>query len=284
MQSSTRNVKLGVCRVYFDGDDLGVTQGGVEVAVTTETHKVEVDQFGKTPINEYVMGRALTVKVPMAETTLENLVKIMPGATLTATGGTKATGTITITTNPTANETILVNGVTITFKAGSAPGMSDVLIGATASDTATNLAAKLNAHTDPAVALADYSAAAAVVTVTYEGFGTEGNAFTLVTGTAAAKVTMSGATLAGGAEPTKKYVTVDHGIGSDLLDSSKELRLHPTAKLASDKSDDFVVPLANTAGALNFAYKLDQERIFNVEFTGYPDPTTGKLFVVGDNT
>ena len=150
MQSSTRNVKLGVCRVYFDGDDLGVTQGGVEVAVTTETHKVEVDQFGKTPINEYVMGRALTVKVPMAETTLENLVKIMPGATLTATGGAKATGTITITTNPIASETIIVNGVTMTFKA-AAPGMSDVLIGSTAGDTAANLAAKLNAHTDPAI-------------------------------------------------------------------------------------------------------------------------------------
>lgn len=283
MQSSTRNVKLGVCRVYFDGDDLGVTQGGVEVAVTTETHKVEVDQFGKTPINEYVMGRALTVKVPMAETTLENLVKIMPGATLTATGGAKATGTITITTNPIASETIIVNGVTMTFKA-AAPGMSDVLIGATAADTAANLAAKLNAHTDPAVAAADYSVNAAIVTVTYEGYGTEGNAFTLATGTAAAKVTMSGATLSGGSEATKKYVTVDHGIGSDLLASAKELRLHPTSKAAADKSDDFVVPLANTAGALNFAYKLDQERIFNVEFSGYPDPTTGKLFVVGDNT
>lgn len=286
MQSSTRNVKLGVCRVYFDGDDLGVTQGGVEVAVTTETHKVEVDQFGKTPVNEYIMGRALSVKVPMAETTLENLVKIMPGATLTATGGVKATGTFTIATNPLNSETIVVNGVTITFKTAlSVPAVwGEVLIGAAATNTATNLAAALNAHQDPAVALADYSANLAVVTVTYEAFGTEGNAFTIATGTAAAKVTVSGATLAGGTDPTKKFVTVDHGIGSDLLESAKELRLHPTSKLATDRSDDFVIPLANTAGALNFAYKLDQERIFSVEFTGYPDPTTGKLFIVGDNT
>lgn len=285
MQSSTRNVKLGVCRVYFDGDDLGLTQGGVEVTVATETHKVNVDQMGKTAINEIIMGREVKVKVPMAETTIENMAKIMPGAVLSTTGGVKATGTITIATNPANNDTIVVNGATITFKTAlSVPAVwGEVLIGAAATNTATNLAAALNAHQDERVALADYSAAGAVVTATYEGFGTEGNAFTLNAGTAGAKVTLSGATLAGGTEPTKKSITVDHGIGADLLASAKELRLHPTAAGAS-KADDFVIPLANTPGALNFAYKLDQERIYEVEFTGYPDPTTGKLFIFGDNT
>lgn len=172
MASSTRNVKLGVCKVTFNAVDLGYTQGGVEVSVTTETHKVNVDQFGKTPVNEYVMGRSLTVKVPMAETTLDNLVKIMPGATL----------------------------------------------------------------------------------------------------------------ITDGVDPDKKYVKVTHGVGNDLLETAKALVLHPTAKADDDKSEDFTVPLANTAGALQFAYKLDQERIFNVEFTGYADPATGLLFEVGDTT
>lgn len=168
MASNTRNVKLGVCKVIYNGVDLGYTQGGVEVTVKTDTHKVNVDQFGKSTINEYIMGREVMAKVPLAETTLENLVRIMPGATLT-----KGVGA--------------------------------------AADT----------------------------------------------------------------------VSVTTAIGTDLLSIAEELRLHPTAKADNDYSEDFVIPLAATSGALNFAYKLENERIFNVEFNGYPDSTTGKLFSVG---
>lgn len=289
MASSTKNVKLGVCKVYYKGVDLGLTQGGVDVTVKTDTHKVNVDQYGKTSINEYVMGREVAAKVPMAESTIENMVAIMPGATMTVTGGTVATGTITVTTNPATGDTITVNGVTITFKTAAASPY-EVTIGATAAATATALAAALNALTDPLIAAATYSAAAAVVTVTYGSalvYGTvgmkaaEGNAFTLGSGTAGVKVTMSGATLSGGADPTAKSVDVATGIGTDLLSIAGELRLHPVAKLAADKTEDFVIPLAGTAGALQFAYKLENERIYNVDFMGYPDMATGKLFYVG---
>lgn len=289
MASSTKNVKLGVCQVFFDGVDLGYTQGGVEVSVTTETHKVNIDQFGKTTVNEYIMGREVKAKTPLAETTLENMVAVMPGATLTITGGTVATGTITVTTNPTANDTITVNGATVTFKTALTGVGNEVLIGAAAAATATNLAAALNASTDPLIAAASYSAAAAVVTVKYGSElaygstgkkGVEGNSFTLVTGTAAAKITMSGATLTGGADPTGAAVSVPTGIGVNLLDLAKELRIHPQGKALSDKSEDFVIPLAATSGALTFAYKLDAERIYNVEFSGYPD-NNSKLFSVG---
>lgn len=171
MASDIKNVKLGVCKVLFDNVDLGYTQGGVEVTVKTDTHKVNIDQFGKTPINEYIMGREVTVKVPLAETTLDNLVKTMPGAVL---------------------------------------------------------------------------------------------------------VTDS-------VDPTKKVVNVPTSIGTNLLDLAKALVLHPVGKPDSDKSDDFTVFKAATAGALNFAYKLENERVFNIEFNGYPD-ATGNLFAVGDTT
>lgn len=170
MASDIKNVKLGVCTVKFNNVDLGYTKGGVEVTVKTDTHKVNIDQFGKTPINEYIMGREVTVKVPLAETTLDNLVKIMPGATL------------------------VTDAVT----------------------------------------------------------------------------------------PTKKVVNVQTGIGTNLLDIAQALVLRPVGK--TDASEDFTVFKAATAGALNFAYKLEDERIFNVEFSGYPDATTGKLFAVGDTT
>lgn len=290
MASNTKNVKLGVCQVFFDGVDLGYTKGGVEVTVKTDVHKVEIDQFGKTAINELVMGREVMAKVPLAETTLENMVAIMPGATLAYTGGSVATGSITIATNPADGETILVNGKTVTFKTAVVDAAAQVAIGANAAATAANLQVFLQASTDPLVAYASYTVAGAVVTVTYGApvmFGStgmkaaEGNLFTLVTGTAAAKVTMSGATLSGGTDPTAKVVTVTSGVGYDLLSIAKELRLHPYGKPLSDKTDDFVLLSAATAGALTFAYKLEDERVFNTEFTGYPDPVTGNVFRLG---
>ncbi|MDY7537615.1 hypothetical protein QN372_00485 [Undibacterium sp. RTI2.1] len=166
MASDTKNVKIGVCKVIYGGVDLGYTQGGVEVTVKTDTHKVNVDQFGKTTINEYIMGREVMVKVPLAETTLTNLVAIMPGATL------------------------VTNGADI-------------------------------------------------------------------------------------------HVDVTNAIGTDLLSTAKQLRLHPKALPDSNVSEDFVIPLAATAGGLTFAYKLENERIFNCDFTGYPDPVTAKLFAIG---
>lgn len=168
--SDTKNVKLGVCKVTYDGVDLGYTKGGVEVSVTTETHRTEVDQFGKSPISETIMGRDCKVKVPLAETTLDNLIAIMPGATLV---------------------------------------------------------------TD-------------------------------------------------GADPLKKRVDVTNGIGYNLLDNAKILILHPQALADNDYSQDFNIPLAATPGALTFAYKLDDERIFNTEFSAYPNAATKRLFSVGD--
>ena len=280
MASSTENIKLGVCRAYFDGQDLGLTKGGVEVSVSTGTYKVEVDQFGKTPVSELIMGRTVMARVPMAETTLDNMVRVMPGATLVETGGTAATGTVVIATQPTAAQTVVINGVTFTFRTGTAPLAEDVLIGATAAATVQNLADKLNASTNPKIAVANYSVASTTMTVTYGVKGVVGNSFTLAAGTATA--TVSGAALSGGTDPTARRVDVTTGVEQpSLINLARELRLHPVSKPDSDKSEDFIIPLAATAGALTFAYQVEAERIFNVEFNGYPDPVTQKLFIFG---
>lgn len=285
MASDTKNVKIGVCKVIFDGVDLGYTKGGVEVSVKTETHQVNIDQFGKTPVNEYVMGRSVNVKAPLAETTLDNLVATMPGASLVQLGGAYATGTVTIATNPTNNSTIVIGGKTITFKSASPiAANNEVLIGGTVAATAANLGAFINFNADPVLSKLTASVAAAVVTLTYDWKGTAGNAITIATGTAGAAVTVSGATLTGGANGTPARVDVPHGVGVNLLDYAKVLTLHPISKADADKSEDFTVFLAATSGGLNFAYKLEDERIFSVEFNGYPDPTTGRLFAIGDTT
>lgn len=169
VSNDTTNVKLGVCKISLGGENLGFTKGGVEVNVETESHVVSVDQLGSTPISEYITGRSVTVMCPMAETTLDHLVAIMPGATKTTVVG----------------------------------------------------------------------------------------------------------------PPERNYATVETGVGSDLRTQSKVLRLHPIALADADTSEDFVIPLAATTGALSFAYKLDEERVFNVEFKGYAD-NDGKLFYVGE--
>lgn len=163
------NINLGTCNIDYDGTDLGLTIGGVEVEVSTNTHVTNVDQFGESVVSERVTGRNIMIKVPMAETTLENMAAIMPGATL---------------------------------------------------------------------------------------------------------ITDSG-------DPTVKKVEVKTGIGINLLDQAKVLTLHPVHLPASDKSEDFIVPLAATPGAVQFAYKHDEERVYMAEFKGYPDDS-GLLFVYGD--
>lgn len=282
MPSDTKNVKLGVCLVTFDGVDLGYTKGGCEVEVKTETKKVMVDQFGNSEINEYILGRTCTVKVPLAETTLGNLTRIMPGATLVGTGAVKASGTVTIGAVPTALDAVTVNGLAFTFKTGAVTSPHDIsLTGiSTAAQAASALAAAIKNSVDPKVTVLSASAAGAVVTITAADVGTYGNAYTLTkTGTSP---TVSGATLAGGVDASRYKVSVTNGIGTSLLDSAKQLILHPIAAASTDRSQDFVVPLANCGGDLNFSFKLDDERIYTANFTGYPDPSTKTLFVVGD--
>lgn len=284
--SDTKNVKLGVCQIYFDGIDLGYTQGGVEVSVTTETHKVYVDQFGKTVVDEVILSRNVEAKVPLAETTIENLARIMPGSSLVETGGVAASGTITFSAAAVANDTVTVNGATFTARSGLSGALAgnanDFAIGADPTGQAQALAAVLRAYEDPRVAEAIYTTNAGVLTVTYFKPGALGNAFTLAKSGSSA--TLSGANLTGGADPTKKKIIVPTGVSTSLLQIAKKLVFHPKAKAATDKSEDFVIPLAATAGALQFAYQVDKERIYNTTFMGYPDPATDTLFIVGDDT
>jgi len=172
MTSSTENIRMGTCRILYDGVDLGFTTGGVEVTVATTTKEIKVDQYGDTLANEYIMGRTISVKAPLVETTIDNMAKIMPGA--------------------------------------------DLVVD----------------NTDPL--------------------------------------------------KPKKKVVAKSGTGISLLSMAKELVLHPIANAENDKSEDLTIPLASTAGAMNFAYKYDAERVFDCEFKGYADAETGVLFIYGD--
>lgn len=81
---------------------------------------------------------------------------------------------------------------------------------------------------------------------------------------------------------TKKKLTIPHGVGISLVDTAAVLTLHPTANAVGDKNDDVTVPLAAPVGDIQFAFMVDQERVYTVEFKMYPDETTGLLAVFGD--
>lgn len=263
----TANVKLGVCQVIYDGLDLGYTKGGVEVEVSTETHKVMVDQFGQSEINEYIQKRSCVVKLPLAETSLENMVKVLPGATLVD-NATKQVDTVDIDT--VANSTvytITVNGVDYTYT-------SD--IDATEGEIALGMVAAVNA--DPGARyVASTTAVPADVTATF--VLTAKASADVITLSVDANMSFVNTTAAA---PGAKRVDVTNGIGTNLLSIAKELILRPIG--ATDNNDDFIVPRAATAGALSFAYKFDEERVYNCEYMAYPDPDTKVLFRVGDKS
>jgi hypothetical protein len=284
MANDPKNIRLGPCRVYWGGIDLGLTKGGVEVDMNTSTKEVTVDQFGNTPVNEYINGRKLMVKCPFAETDLDTLHALMKsvGSTLTDDGA-KATGSITLSVAaPATNDKVTVNGVDFVFKAAPT-ALTDVQIAATIAETARNLAWALQYSTNPSVTPATYAVDAVMagkINVTYDMTGTAGNAFTLAK--TAINIAVSGATLAGGTVSTKRKVTVTSATGVSLYSSAQELVLHPQDKADNDYSEDFIIPLAANAGALKFSYKLDQERLFDLTFNGYPNTQTNVLFIMGD--
>jgi hypothetical protein len=165
------NLEMGPCTAFFKAADLGLTKGGCEVQIATESTLITADQFGDTAIDEIIKGRKVTVKVPMAERDLAKLVTVIPGSVL-------------------------------------------------------------------------------------------------VTGT--------------GADLGKKKLTLSSGVGVSLRAGAGPLVLHPIAMAEGDKSKDFVLPLANAKGDIQFSYKVDDQRVYTVEFTGYVDLTTGTLAVFGD--
>jgi hypothetical protein len=83
--SDVANIKIGACSVVFGAVDLGHTKGGVTVNYSPEYSEITADQYGKTIIDRSLIGEKLTVKVPLAETQVANLAKVIPLGTLAGT-------------------------------------------------------------------------------------------------------------------------------------------------------------------------------------------------------
>ncbi len=131
----------------------------------------------------------------------------------TSGAGIQATGNITLTGNPSPSDTVTVNGIVITFVAAS-PGANQVLIGGTAQITAANLNAFLINSVSPNILEARYSISGEVITVEFAQVGQAGDAFTLAK--SSANITVSGATLSGGTNPSSVSYATSPGSGQDV--------------------------------------------------------------------
>jgi len=122
--------------------------------------------------------------------------------------GTAASGSITFSQQPTDGQTVIINGVTFTFKASGATG-DQANIGPTLGDTINNAVAALNASGTAGLTTISFQAyppspggagqgsGANQILLGVKAVGVAGNAYTLAAGTLPG-VTFSGATLSGG--------------------------------------------------------------------------------------
>lgn len=114
-----------------------------------------------------------------------------------------ASGTITFSGVSTANDTVLINGVTFTTVASGATG-NQWNIGADATASAANLAIAINASATALVnQFVTAASVAGVLTITAANGGVQGNSITIAEGVDAGSVmTVSGARLTAGAADT----------------------------------------------------------------------------------
>ena len=278
MSNNPQNIRLSACRVRWGGRDLGLTKGGVDVTLKTETKPINVDQFGPSLVNEIITGKTLMVKCPFAETDLDTLFALMKqsGGVMTDTGSV-ATATITIVTAPTAADTLTVNGHVFTF-VSAVTAVDQILIAGSVAATIVNLVTALQNSSDPLVQAATYVGGATTVVTSYYRSGVIGNSFTLVK--SSTNVTLSTPTLIGGVDGTRN-VTISTAVGTSMLTNSLPLVLHPADRADNDFSEDFTVFQAGQSGSMTYAYKIDAERIYMVEFTGFPNYTNGRLAKFG---
>ncbi len=135
-----------------------------------------------------------------------------------------ATGTVTFSTAvPTADETVTINGDAFTFRAAvDVDGAYDVAIGATLTETATNLKNAINANRMNFGVAGGVIATSSAGVVTVKSPGTAGNAVTLAE--AGTNIAVSGANLSGGTDSDAEQggARQPYGILPHALDTTAE--------------------------------------------------------------
>lgn len=282
MANNPNNIRLSACRVRYGGADLGFTTGGVDVSIKTTTKAINVDQYGATPINEIVLGRTLTIKIPFAETDLDTFYSIMKSSGAQLQNPNKnATATIVFKSLPAAGDTITIGETVVDIVASeedeAAPGTFPAVVDHNAAVFLNNICTTINAHASDIVATNN---GVLTITLTGKGATTKGTVISANIAGGAGIITQ----FTGGTNSADRSVLISSNAGKSLFSQAQELVLHPLNLDDADATEDFIVPLAATAGDVEFSYKYDAIRVFTISFTGYVDPNTDILCRFGSNT
>lgn len=214
--------------------------------------------------------------------------------TATSTGaGAKASGTITLTGNPTygvratntieltaqvsPGDSVTINGQAVTFVAGT-PGAAQVEIGADVAETADNLLAFLQASALANIALFTYGKIGNIITATARIYGTAGNAYTLAkSGT---NITIGGANFTGGSAADTLTVNGTAFTFVEALTTGNQILVGPTAA-ATAANIKSVLSASVISGVAEATY----ENSDNVVDVTYVDVgTAGNSFTLADTS
>jgi len=184
---------------------------------------------------------------------------VIAGTSLTA-AQRRATGTLTAAT-AIAGNTCVINGVTFTGAAGAVvPGEATFSVDTGDTETATSLAAQINAYVDPRITgLIAAKSAAAVVTVYAVNQGTAGNGYTLA-GTAVT-LAASGSVLANGAALTNNtfdFAGTDTTTAAALAYAINNSTTAAVQRVTATSSSNVVTITAKVAGVAGNAITLTQ--------------------------
>lgn len=276
-----KHVDIGPCWARFgtkDAEaDLGWTQGGVKVNFATESTEVEADQETE-PLMTNITKRPISITVPALEHTLEMLAMALPGSTLyynaakLTTNLAGETNDLIFTAKTGGKNIGAGNDVAIEYvnpgalQAACAVSVEDRVItvilkhdGTSITATAADVKAAIEADDD----------AKAIVTVAF---------IVEETGTGVVSA-MEKTLLTGG----KQKLVVKSAANQDMTQFAGSLILHPSKKIAGDKSMDMWFPRAVPIGSFEVGYDKENPKVVNLEFKVFPD-NDGKTVVIGDPT
>lgn len=189
-----------------------------------------VDSYAGSDINQYLMGK----NIDLAGYVFKNgYTGDISNAQMYISENLTGEATLGLATNPTANDTVTINGVTFTFVSSIGSTAGNVLIGASADATRANLTALINAPTTTTaqgVAFTDASAIDAISKITATNNDST-NVMTIV-GTGTGRMTLSETFTDGTDTWTKNMIHAYYGKKGAIdlvVQDMKEVDMRPTA-------------------------------------------------------
>jgi hypothetical protein len=291
MSANVANVKVVPSRVLWNGTDLGLTEGDLDVKITEKSVAITAHQEGSNELDAIRTGKMVSLTLKLQETSDAQLKAAILNGGGGSSGGVAQIQTVTCIADVSGSlndkffPLVAKSGAKFLVwlnvnSAGHAPALPgytavevDVATGATASAVATAVAAAIDA-------LADFvsGAVGTLVTVTDVNQGFVASGLTAGNTGFTVAVTTAGVSQLTGFGKNKDF--------SSLLADSAKLVLHPVTAADTDYTTDLAMWKAYPEiGSIKLSG--EHPRTVDITFKIFPDtskPDGVRLFAYGDHT